>query len=198
MLSLLISLSFILLLLGISFAASKRYVKEKPALEKWIFVWLSFDFLIHLFLEGPFVYMSIFGRQVETSSGFLASIWKEYGKADTRWLYSDPTVVSIEIITVVLAGFLSFAVLYALVNDLPSRHFLQVLLCTAELYGDWMTFAPEWLVGSPSLVTDNPMYLWVYLTLFNGLWVVIPLLLLMQSYKFLQNAVSQYGHKKLQ
>ncbi|ORX95763.1 Emopamil-binding protein [Basidiobolus meristosporus CBS 931.73] len=142
--------------------------------------------------------MSIFGRQVESSSGFLASIWKEYGKADTRWLYADPTVVSIEIITVVGAGLLSFAVLYALVNDLPSRHFLQVLLCTAELYGDWMTFAPEWLTGSPSLVTENPMYLWVYLTLFNGLWVVVPLLLLAHSYQYLQGAVSQYQHRKLE
>ena len=45
-----------------------------------------------------------------------------------------------------------------------------------------MTFAPEWLTGSPSLVTSNWLYLWVYLVFFNGLWVVIPLALLWQSY----------------
>ena len=28
----------------------------------------------------------------------------------------------------------------------------------------WMTFCPEWLVGSPNLNTSNPLYLWVYLT----------------------------------
>ena len=27
----------------------------------------------------------------------------------------------------------------------------------------WMTFCPEWLVGSPNLNTSNPLYLWVYL-----------------------------------
>jgi hypothetical protein len=27
-----------------------------------------------------------------------------------------------------------------------------------------MTFCPEWLTGSPNLVTSNPLYLWVYLT----------------------------------
>ena len=37
-----------------------------------------------------------------------------------------------------------------------------------------MTFAPEWLSGSPSLDTGNWMYMWVYLVFFNGLWVVLP------------------------
>lgn len=29
----------------------------------------------------------------------------------------------------------------------PYRHFWQIILCTAELYGGWMTFCPEWLTG---------------------------------------------------
>ena len=55
----------------------------------------------------------------------------------------------------------------------------------------WMTFCPEWLTGSPNLVTDNPLYLWVYLVFFNGLWVVIPLALLYQSWKELQIIVQR-------
>lgn len=46
----------------------------------------------------------------------------------------------------------------------------------------YMTFVPEWLVGSPNLVTSNWLYLWLYLVFFNGLWVVIPLLLMLQSW----------------
>lgn len=46
----------------------------------------------------------------------------------------------------------------------------------------WMTFAPEWLTGSKNLATDNWLYLWVYLVFFNGLWVVIPLALIYQSW----------------
>ena len=46
----------------------------------------------------------------------------------------------------------------------------------------WMTFAPEWLTGSPNLSTDNVIHMWLYLVFFNGLWVVIPLLLLGQSF----------------
>ena len=50
-----------------------------------------------------------------------------------------------------------------------------------------MTFAPEWLTGSPNLVTSNPIYLWVYLVFFNGLWVVIPLILLYESWCDMQS-----------
>lgn len=48
--------------------------------------------------------------------GILSS-GKEYGKADTRWLYSDPTVVSLEILTVVLDGFLALVLIYAIVKE---------------------------------------------------------------------------------
>lgn len=49
-----------------------------------------------------------------------------------------------------------------------------------------MTFCPEWLVGSPSLDTSFPLYLWLYLVFFNGLWVIFPLLLLCHSWKELE------------
>ncbi|CAM9728287.1 unnamed protein product, partial [Choristocarpus tenellus] len=57
----------------------------------------------------------------------------------------------------------------------------QAFLCTIELYGCWMTFAPEWLLDSPSLNTDNPVFLWVYLFFMNGLWVFVPSILLWES-----------------
>ena len=45
-----------------------------------------------------------------------------------------------------------------------------------------MTFAPEWLSGSPNLDTSNFMYKWVYLFFFNTLWVAIPLWVLVEAY----------------
>jgi hypothetical protein len=44
-----------------------------------------------------------------------------------------------------------------------------------------MTFAPEWLTGSPNLDTGNFMYLWIYLFFFNTLWVWIPLWILYEA-----------------
>lgn len=52
----------------------------------------------------------------------------------------------------------------------------------------WMTFCPEWITGSPSLDTSNPLYLWVYMFFFNFLWVVFPFLLLWQSW----TAIAEY------
>jgi len=45
-----------------------------------------------------------------------------------------------------------------------------------------MTFGPEWLSGSKNLVTDNWVYLWLYLVVSNAVWVVIPVALMYQSW----------------
>ncbi|XP_013863984.1 emopamil-binding protein-like [Austrofundulus limnaeus] len=125
--------------------------------------------------------MSLVGT-VEVSEGPLAELWKEYGKADSRWLVSDPTIVSLEILTVVLDSLIALLLIHAIQNDKYYRHFLQVSLCVCELYGGWMTFCPDWLQGSPHLNTSNWLHLWVYLLFFNGIWVLIPVLLLLQSW----------------
>ena len=74
------------------------------------------------------------------------------------------------------------------------RHFIQITLCVCELYGGWMTFFPEWLVGSPNLNTESWLYFWVYLLFFNGLWVLIPGLLLWQSWRELKETHYQRAH----
>nr|XP_033804103.1 emopamil-binding protein-like isoform X4 [Geotrypetes seraphini] len=131
--------------------------------------------------EGPFVYLSLVGTVAQSDSMF-ASLWKEYGKADARWLHSDPTIVSLEFLTVVLGSLLALILIHAIIKDKYYRHFIQITLCVCELYGGWMTFCPDWLLGCPSLNTSNWLYLWVYLVFFNGIWVVVPALLLCQSW----------------
>ncbi len=61
------------------------------------------------------------------------------------------------------------------------RHLLQVVVCVCELYGGWMTFGVEWISGSPSLNTSNWLYHYVYLYFMNGLWVLVPAVLLWDS-----------------
>nr|XP_003412616.1 emopamil-binding protein-like [Loxodonta africana] len=131
--------------------------------------------------EGAFVYLALVGN-VADSSGLLASLWKEYGQADARWLYFDPNLVAVELLTVFLDGSLALFLVYAIVKEKCYRHFIQITLCVCELYGGWMTFSPEWLTGSPNLNTSNWLYFWVYLVFFNGVWVLAPGLLLYQSW----------------
>lgn len=44
-------------------------------------------------------------------------VGKEYGKADSRWLVSDLTIVSIEILTVVLDSLLALLLIHAVLKD---------------------------------------------------------------------------------
>ncbi|XP_048747235.2 emopamil-binding protein-like [Ostrea edulis] len=155
--------------------------KSQSRINKLIIAWLVFDALIHFTLEGPFVYWSLVST-VEKSKHFTAQVWKEYALADKRWGMSDPTIVSLEILTVFITGPLAVWLIYIVLKKKPYRHFIQIVLCVCELYGGWMTFCPEWLTGSKNLKTDNFLYMWIYLVFFNGIWVVIPVLLLCQSW----------------
>lgn len=178
-----------LLACGVQFAVgyvlAQCWGRKCSAADRWVMVWLFYDAIVHFTLEGPFVYMSLIGT-VATSDNIFADLWKEYGKADERWLHSHPTIVSIEILTVVLDGLLALVLIYAIVKDKSYRHFIQITLCVCELYGGWMTFCPDWLDGSPNLNTGSWLYFWVYLVFFNGIWVAIPGLLLWQSWLGLQ------------
>lgn len=158
------------------------FAKKFPLEEKVILIWLVFDVLIHFFVEGPFVVLSLVGTVLE-SDHFTAHMWKEYAKADHRWGVSDPTIVSLEILTTTIVQACAIVLVYAILKGKYYRHFLQIFVCVCELYGGWMTFCPEWLTGSKNLNTDNFLYLWVYLVFFNGLWVILPGYMLWQSWR---------------
>ncbi|KAJ7442621.1 Emopamil-binding protein [Mycena latifolia] len=177
------SLAGVLAIFFVAYVGSNLLLpKNAPWINRFTFVWLAFDMLIHFSFEGSFLYLSTFGRQVNTSVGPFAELWKEYAAADFRWGTADPTVVSLEILTVLGAGPMCGYILKQLVNDDPARHYWIVVLSTAELYGGWMTFCPEWLTGSPNLDTSNALFLWVYLVFMNVIWVVIPIGLMVDSY----------------
>lgn len=87
--------------------------------------------------------------------------------------------------------------MYSIIKDKPYKHFWQIVICVSEIYGGWITFCPEWLTGNKSLNTKNPLYFWVYLWFFNIIWVIIPALLLYQSYYFILNQIENKKKKNL-
>ncbi|TCD70519.1 hypothetical protein EIP91_002864 [Steccherinum ochraceum] len=177
------SLAFVAVVAAVAWVSSNALLpKNARWQDRFTWIWLAFDGMIHFTFEGSFLYLSTFGRSVVTSEGPFAELWKEYARADARWGVSDPTVVSLEILTVLGAGPMCFYILKQLASNDPARHYWIIVLCTAELYGGFMTFGPEWLTGSPSLDISNPLYLWVYLFFMNFLWVIIPLWLMWDSY----------------
>ncbi|XP_022101938.1 emopamil-binding protein-like [Acanthaster planci] len=160
--------------------------RKLSSVERLVVVWLVYDVVTHFILEGVFVYYSLVGT-VLTTDGFLADVWKEYARADARWGVSDPTIVSMELLTAVFDGTLAVVLIYAILGNKHYHHYVQIVLCVCELYGGWMTFCPEWITGSPNLDTSNFLFLWVYLVFFNGIWVVIPGALMWQSWVALRD-----------
>ncbi|KAF1961585.1 Emopamil-binding protein [Byssothecium circinans] len=128
-------------------------------------------------------------------TGPLSRLWQEYSKADRRWGGTDLGVVSLEVLTVFVGTPLALWICELIRRDerkgVLKRWFWMMILATGELYGGWMTFAPEWFTGSPNLDTSNWMYKWLYLVFFNGLWVVFPLWILYEAYQAMGSAMSQ-------
>ncbi|CBQ72408.1 related to ALG11-required for asparagine-linked glycosylation [Sporisorium reilianum SRZ2] len=154
-----------------------------------IFLWLAFDCICHLTLEGPWLYLSTQARSVNASTSFFGFLWQEYAAADARWGTGDATLAAMEFVTVLLAGPLAGWCAWLLARGDGAYHYWVVVLSTAELYGGWMTFAPEWLVGSGALETRDWLLLWVYLVFMNLVWVVVPAWLMVDSYRVVVRCV---------
>ncbi|KIL62001.1 hypothetical protein M378DRAFT_166138 [Amanita muscaria Koide BX008] len=191
------TLTSALSLTGVAALGFAAYLSSKTLLAKkarswqdrYVFIWVVFDTLIHIVFEGSWVYLSTFGRQVNTSEGVFAELWKEYARADSRYGVPDTLVLSLELLTLVAVLPLCFYILKQMVDDDPARHYWITVLCVAELYGGWMLFCPEWLTGSPSLNTSNALYFWVYLVLMNMIWVIVPLIIMAYSYRQIVGAL---------
>ncbi|EJD45676.1 Emopamil-binding protein [Auricularia subglabra TFB-10046 SS5] len=195
------ALGFVGAISAIAFLGARVVLtKNSTFRDKFTFIWLAFDGLIHFCVEGPFLYHSTGGRTINTSTGILADMWRDYARADSRWGTADPTVVSLEFLTVLGAGPICFYILYLMTRRDPTRHFWIVVLCTAELYGTWMTFSPDLLDGGKSLVLDFTALLdfWIYIVLLNAPWICAPAGLLISSYFDIVKALrANSGQKKI-
>ncbi|KAG9255319.1 Emopamil-binding protein [Emericellopsis atlantica] len=175
---------------------------KTTGLVRFFFIWHLADALCHFILEGSFLYHCFFSHApaldaaedwFPTPFNFLgwgaervygaqaggdnpfAQLWMVYARADKRWAGVDLGVVSLELLTVFFDGPLALYICYCLARKDPKASIWMIVLATCELYGGFMTFCPEWLIGSLNLDTSNFMYMWVYLFFFNTLWVWIPL-----------------------
>ena len=64
---------------------------------------------------------------------------------------------------------------------------IMLLLINASLGNDCVSYFVEWIEGSPNLNGSDFNLLWIYLVFMNGLWVVVPLLLLWDSFARISN-----------
>ncbi|KAG6142248.1 hypothetical protein E4U47_001623 [Claviceps purpurea] len=138
----------------------------------------------------------IYGPQSGGPGNPFAQLWMVYARADRRWAGVDLGVVSLELLTVFFDGPVALYVCYLIGRGSPKMYFWMIVLATAELYGGFMTFCPEWLTGNKNLDGSNFMFMWVYLVFFNCLWLAIPLYVLGHSYCQVLKAFTAQTAKK--
>ncbi|RYP45183.1 hypothetical protein DL768_008456 [Monosporascus sp. mg162] len=176
-------------LLGSSIVA----LRVNPALTRSnlaVFCWFMLCGCLHCFFEGYFV---LNHATVASSQSLPAQLWKEYALSDSRYLTSDLFMLCVESITALLWGPLCF--LCALTTALPRsplRHPLRIVACMAHLYGVALYYATslcELHYGGRSHSRPEPLYFWGYYVGFNLPWVVVPALILADSFATLTRAL---------
>lgn len=134
--------------------------------------------LIHSILEG---YFSYYHATLASQMDFLAQMWKEYGKGDSRYVSSDTFTVCMERITAVVDGPLAFIAAMAFLQNSPHRYVVQLLLSLCQLYGDSLYFLTEVFEEFSHSEFNHPIYFWFYFIFLNSLWIIIPLSLIIDA-----------------
>lgn len=160
--------------------------------DRLLMCWFAFSGLTHIILEGYFVFTPNFFTF--SKPHLLAEVWKEYSKADSRYAGRDPTVVAVEGITAVLAGPGCLLAVYAIAAKSTYEHTLQVVISIAQLYGDIVYFATVVLAGV-EICAPGPVYFWFYFMFMNGIWIVVPLLITIRSWKAINVAFASTKKK---
>ncbi|CAD7688914.1 unnamed protein product [Nyctereutes procyonoides] len=141
---------------------------------------------IHMVIEGWF---SLYHKDLLGDQAFLSQLWKEYAKGDSRYILSDNLTICMETITACLWRPLSLWVVIAFLRQQPLRFVLQLVVSVGQIYGDVLYFLTEHRDGFQHGELGHPLYFWFYCVM-NGLWLVLPGILVLDSVKQLAHAQS--------
>ncbi|KAG7592346.1 EXPERA domain [Arabidopsis thaliana x Arabidopsis arenosa] len=147
--------------------------KKKAKVEKLLMCWFAFSGLTHIILEGYFVFSPEFFK--DNTSAYLAEVWKEYSKGDSRYAGRDSAVVSVEGITAVIVGPACLLAIYAIAKEKSYSYVLQLVISVGQLYGCLVYFITAILEGDN--FATNSFYYYSYYLGANGWWVLIPSLI---------------------
>ncbi|KAI0105456.1 Emopamil binding protein-domain-containing protein [Nemania sp. FL0031] len=153
------------------------------------FSWFIMNACLHCGFEGYFV---LNHATIASSQSLLAQLWKEYALSDSRYLVSDPFMLSVESITTFFWGPLCLANAIAIARNSPSRHALRIIACVAHLYGVALYYATsqcEFYFTGRSHSRPEFLYFWVYYVGFNLPWAIVPAFLLFNSVKTVTRAM---------
>ncbi|KAF4346889.1 hypothetical protein CsatB_018729 [Cannabis sativa] len=159
--------------------------KKITTLERWLMCWWAFTGLTHMILEGYFVFSPEFYK--DKTACYLAEVWKEYSKGDSRYVARASDIVAVEGLTAVLEGPACLLAIYAIATRKSYSYILQFAISLGQLYGTFVYFITAFLDGDN--FAASPFYYYAYYVGANFSWLVIPTLISIRCWKKICSAV---------
>ncbi|KAK6925636.1 hypothetical protein RJ641_007355 [Dillenia turbinata] len=160
--------------------------------DRLLMCWWAFTGLTHMILEGYFVFSPEFYK--EKMGFYLAEVWKEYSKGDSRYAARDAAIVAVEGITAVVEGPACILVLYAIATRKSYSYILQFAISLGQLYGTAVYFITSYLEGDN--FSTNSLYYYEYYIGANASWVVIPMIVAIHCWRKICGAFEASSPKK--
>uniref|UniRef100_A0A5B7BX71 Putative 3-beta-hydroxysteroid-Delta(8),Delta(7)-isomerase n=1 Tax=Davidia involucrata TaxID=16924 RepID=A0A5B7BX71_DAVIN len=185
-------LSSLLVVSFVWFLSGSGRLPKASKIDRLLMCWWIFTGLTHMILEGYFVFSPEFYK--EKTACYLAEVWKEYSKGDSRYAARDSGVVSVEGITAVLEGPACLLAVYAIATRKSYSYILQLAISLGQLYGTAVYFMTSYLEGDNFAV--SMYYYYAYYIVANSFWVVIPTLIVIRCWKKICAAFQVQDQKK--
>ncbi|GAB2294862.1 hypothetical protein Dimus_029055 [Dionaea muscipula] len=167
-----------LIVVSLVWLFSGRSLKTSKT-DRLLMCWWAFTGLTHMILEGYFAFTPEFYK--DTTGHYLAEVWKEYSKADSRYAARDAGVVTVEGLTAVLEGPACILAMYAIGSKKPYSHVLQLTISLGQIYGTAVYYITAILEGDKFCSTS--FYYYTYYIGLNIWWILIPALIIIRSWK---------------
>ncbi|XP_027359182.1 probable 3-beta-hydroxysteroid-Delta(8),Delta(7)-isomerase [Abrus precatorius] len=152
---------------------------KKTKVDRLLMCWWAFTGLTHMVLEGYFVFAPEFFK--DKTGFYLAEVWKEYSKGDSRYAGRDAGVVTVEGITAVLEGPASLLAVYAIATGKSYSYILQFAISLGQLYGTFVYYITAILEGDN--FSANTFYYYAYYIGANASWIVIPSIIAIRCWR---------------
>ncbi|XP_056130896.1 3-beta-hydroxysteroid-Delta(8),Delta(7)-isomerase [Lampris incognitus] len=147
--------------------------------------WFAVCGFIHSVIEGWF---SLYYESIPADQRLLSQLWKEYSKGDSRYVIGDNFTVCMETVTAWLWGPFSFWAVFSFLTNKPYRFVLQLIISLGQLYGAVLYFYTEHRDGYAHSELGHPIYFWFYFVFMNVLWIIIPLVLILDAWSHISSA----------
>ncbi|KAE8125120.1 hypothetical protein FH972_019955 [Carpinus fangiana] len=165
---------------------------KKSKIDRWLMCWWAFTGLTHMIVEGYFAFSPEFYK--DKTGFYLAEVWKEYSKGDSRYAARDAGIVTVEGLTAVLEGPASLLAVFAIATGKSYSYILQFAISLGQLYGTAVYFVTSYLEGDHFAASSY--YYYAYYIGANASWIVIPTLISIRCWNKICAAFQIQGQKK--